>query len=83
MINDTLSLVNWENDSTILETVSGFYELDLKRTLFEFDVSDVVSIPDTIILETFDNGPFFDNIPIAPGSSILQGVQTDEYEMML
>lgn len=83
VINDTLSLVNWENDSTILETVSGFYELDLKRTLFEFDVSDVVSIPDTIIFETFDNGPFFDNIPIAPGSSILQGVQTDEYEMML
>ncbi|MDC3252908.1 hypothetical protein OAU25_01515 [Crocinitomicaceae bacterium] len=83
VLNDTLSLENWVNDTTLLQTASGFYELDLKRTLFEFDVEDIISIPDTTIVEVFDNGPLFDNFPILPGTSILQGIQTYENELIL
>jgi hypothetical protein len=52
IINDTLSLANLTNDSTLVES-SGFYQLDLSRTLFDLKVSDFVGIPDTTIQEVF------------------------------
>jgi hypothetical protein len=48
VINDSLSLNNLVNDST-LENVSGYYVVDLERTLLDRGVNDVLVIPDTTI----------------------------------
>ena len=83
IVNDTLTLADWVNDSTLTES-SNFYELDLTRTLFEFDINEVVSIPDTTINEPITNGAV-DNWTIVAGQSAIPvGVQTmEEHELML
>ena len=50
VINDSLSLNNLVNDST-LENVSGYYFVNLERTLLDRGVNDVLVIPDTTITE--------------------------------
>lgn len=52
LINDTLSLVNLVNDSTLSED-AGYYHLNLNRTLFDLDINQLVKIPDTTISESF------------------------------
>lgn len=83
VIDDTLTLANLVNDSTLAEN-SGFYELDLNRTLFDLDINEVVQIPDTTINESFTNGSV-DNWEINPGGSIFPpGVITkDEHVLLL
>ncbi len=68
LINDTLSLANLTNDSTLSES-SGFYELDLTRTLFNLKVSDFVAIPDTTIIENFVPAGAFN---VNPGGTFSQ-----------
>lgn len=48
LINDTLNVSKFVNDSTI-EVNGGFYYLNLKRNLYNFSLTDIVSIPDTTI----------------------------------
>lgn len=52
LINDTLSMRNWVNDST-LGVNGGFYELNLHRMLFDLDVNDLIDIPDTTLNKDF------------------------------
>lgn len=62
IIDDTLSLVNWVNDSTLSE-VGGFYALDLSRTLIDRNVNDFLAIPDTVIKKNFGITFAFINVP--------------------
>jgi len=79
IIDDTLSLVNLVNDSTLSESPLGFYELDLFRTVFKLDVNDVVKIPDTTIAKSYTIS--FMNLNVSPGTSFVNSVE--EYEMMI
>tara|TARA_B110000908_G_scaffold169381_1_gene226417 strand:+ start:230 stop:1828 length:1599 start_codon:yes stop_codon:yes gene_type:complete len=83
IINDTLTLTNLVNDSTLTEN-SGFYELSLTRTLFDLNLNEIVNIPDTTINEQFTNGSI-DNWSISPGSSIFPPgvITTDEHVLLL
>lgn len=81
IINDTLTLENLVNDSTILVS-SGFYELDLTRTLFDMDINTVVEIPDTTIHAEMDNGTWA-NFPVNAGSSIFPTPDIQERELVL
>lgn len=68
IINDTLSLNNFVNDSTLGENVSGFYDLNLDRTLFNLGINDILdSIPDTTITENLTIS--FLNLTMPPGFS--------------
>lgn len=62
IINDTLSLSHLVNDSTLTET-SGFYYVDLNRTLLNRGVNDVLTIPDTVVSKTSQ----MYNLLISPG----------------
>jgi len=53
LINDTLSLENWVNDSTLGVNGGGFYELNLNRVLFDLKLNELIEIPDTTIEENF------------------------------
>ena len=68
IINDTLSLNNFVNDSTLGENVSGYYDLNLDRTLFNLGINDLLdSIPDTTITENLTIS--FLNLTMPPGFS--------------
>ncbi|MGB0914572.1 MAG: hypothetical protein ACPGVI_00800, partial [Crocinitomicaceae bacterium] len=82
LINDTLSLKNLVNDSTISE-VGGFYELDLDRTLFDLNLGELIEIPDTTISEEFI---FAATINLSPGFSFVNsteehGLDVDELQL--
>lgn len=81
IINDTLSLSDLVNDSTLVES-SGFYSLDLSRTLFDFDINSVVEIPDTTIHKIYTNGAFA-NFLVQAGESFLSVIAPTEYDMGL
>jgi hypothetical protein len=74
LINDTLSLVNLVNDST-LDEVGGFYVLDLNRTLFNHDLADIVGIPDTTIQKVFT---FSGTLNLSPGFSFVNSAEEHE-----
>lgn len=73
IVNDTLSLKNLVNDSTLSENVSGYYDLELKRTLFDLRVNDLIEIPDTTIQENFTIS--FLNLTLAPGFSFVNSTE--------
>ncbi|MDX2359755.1 MAG: hypothetical protein QNK23_03035 [Crocinitomicaceae bacterium] len=77
IINDTLSLANLVNDSTLAEN-AGFYELNLDRTLFSLNVADVISIPDTTIVETTS---FSGSINLAPNSIIDNSIDEHSFDL--
>ena len=53
LVNDTLSLKNLVNDST-LSVSSGYYALDLTRNLFDVGIIDLINIPDTLVVRNFN-----------------------------
>ena len=53
IINDTLSLENFYNDSTLIAGVNGTIDLDFSRTILDLGISDIVKIPDTSIVQFF------------------------------
>ncbi len=73
IIDDTLSLENWVNDSTLSE-VGGFYALDMRRTLIDRNVNDFLAIPDTVIKKSF--GFVFSAFNVVPGS-VLVGSESE------
>lgn len=78
LINDTLDLKNLVNDST-LDASGGFYNINLKRTLLDINVSDFVSIPDTTIAQVFVLGVSQLNVP--PGTTFVNSVKEHELKL--
>ncbi len=76
VINDTLSLINLVNDSTLTES-SGFYNVDLNRTLFDINVNELVEIPDTVISGAYSTP--FSTFVVNPGIPFI----TEEQELEL
>ncbi len=62
IINDTLSLKNWVNDSTLASS-GGYYVVDFNRTLLNAGVNDFFTIPDTIIKKNYGIAFAFINVP--------------------
>ena len=77
LINDTLSLKNLVNDSTLIES-GGFYALDLNREIFNLNLTELINIPDTTIIEQFTFGT---DLNIFPGLSFINSVEEHELEL--
>jgi len=77
LINDTLDLSNFVNDST-LSVSGGFYNVNLKRTLLDINVSDFVKIPDTTIAQTFSLAASL-NVP--PGTAFVNSVEEHKLQL--
>jgi hypothetical protein len=78
VLNDTLTLMNWVNDSTLNVNNSGYYDVNLQRELFRFDLNSIVGIPDTTLQNNFSI-PSSINVP--PGYSFVN--QTEERDLQL
>lgn len=71
LVQDSLKLTNLVADS-LLTVVSGNYVLDINHSLFEFKLSDFVSLPDTSVENTFHLSL---NISASPGVSFVNSVE--------
>lgn len=79
IVNDTLSLNDMVNDSTINIGTADFYEVDLTRTILDLGIEDVISIPDTLISHTFNSTAGSLNVP--PGFSIVNEIEEHSIDM--
>lgn len=76
IVNDTLSLSNLVNDSTLSVSSSGFYEVDLTRTLIDWGIENLVSIPDTLIEHSFTS--VVPSLSVPPGFSFVNEIEEHE-----
>ncbi|MFA7272946.1 MAG: hypothetical protein WC044_03710 [Crocinitomicaceae bacterium] len=78
IINDSLTLKNWINDSTLNANGSGYLDVDLKRQLFHFDLNSIVGIPDTTLQNNFSLAA---SLTVPPGYSFVN--QSEEKDLYL
>ncbi|MCR9173057.1 MAG: hypothetical protein NXI10_11220 [bacterium] len=77
LVNDTLSLANLVNDST-LSVSNGYYAVNLTRSLFDVSISDLVEIPDTTIQKNY---PSSVNLELNPGFTYAGSEETYDLEL--
>ncbi len=78
LVDDSLSLKNWVNDSTISVNSAGYYHLNLKREVFKFDLNSEIQIPDTTIHSAFST-PVSINVP--PGFQFVNDAQEKKFSL--
>lgn len=76
LINDSLSLGNYVNDSTLGIDNANHYQMNLKRELFRFDLNSELNIPDTTVVSNFSS-PLSINVP--PGVAIINDAQEKDF----
>lgn len=79
IVNDTLSLKNYVNDSTLSTNSTASYDVDLTRTVLDLGIEDIVSLPDTTIEQTFKS--VFISFQIPPGFSFVNDVQENKLDV--
>lgn len=78
LVNDTLTLANLVNDSTLSES-GGIYHLSLKRTLFDLNVSDLITIPDTTVKKSYTIS--FQQVNVPPGTEFAGDNQEFDFSL--
>ena len=73
IVNDTLSLKNLVNDSTLAIDVNSFYTVDLSRTILNIGLADILTIPDTTINQLFSLTTGTLSVP--PGFNIVNQIE--------
>ena len=54
LINDTLDLSKLTDNNTLVANAGGTLDLDLTKTILDLGLSDIVSIPDTQVVQIFN-----------------------------
>ena len=75
LAKDTISLLNYHNDST-LDNSSSQYYVDFKRTILDTYISDYLELPDTTIHQTYSPSIGIGNIPA--GFTFYNSVETHD-----
>lgn len=78
VVNDSLTLKNWVNDSTFSVNSSGYYHMNLKREVFKFNLNSEIKIPDTTIHSSFST-PLSINVP--PGFTFVNDAQEKTFSL--
>lgn len=73
LVNDTLSLDNLVNDSTLSVNSFNNLEVDLTRTILDLGIEDVVGIEDTVINHSFSSSVA--SISVPPGFSFVNEIE--------
>jgi hypothetical protein len=77
--NDTLSLDNYYNDSTLVSNDGTTLNFNLSRTILNLGINDLIEIPDTIISQT--TSPLINLNNVSPGSNFIN--QIEEHDLNL
>lgn len=78
ILNDTLSLAQYYNDSTL--SINGTQiEINLSRTLLDLSLTDLVKIPDTSITQQYQSNFTVNNV--TPGFVFVNSVKVHELDL--
>ena len=75
LVNDTLGIDKFINDSTLEVNADNSIQFVLKRDVFDIDLFSLIDIPDTTIIQTFSIA--FSSLNLAPGTQYVN--QTEEH----
>lgn len=78
LINDTLDLSRLTSDSVLVANAQGTLDLDFTKTLLDIGLADLISIPDTQVVQTFHSN-FAVNVP--PGFNVFNQTETHTIEL--
>lgn len=78
VLQDTLSLKHLYNDST-LSINNGQIAVDLTRNILNLGLSDLIQIPDTSIVQTYQSNFTVNNV--SPGFMFVNSVKTHDLEL--
>jgi hypothetical protein len=73
LIADTLKLTNLYNDSTLTTSNQTTIDVDLTRTILDIGLSDLLTIPDTLITQIYSPTLSINNVP--PGSNFVNSIE--------
>lgn len=78
LVNDRLDISKFVNDSTIEED-NGYYALNFKRNLYNFNLTDIVGIPDTTIDRTTSLN--ISSLSVNPGFEFFNSIEEHELNL--
>ncbi|NBO59504.1 MAG: hypothetical protein EBU82_00875 [Flavobacteriia bacterium] len=78
LINDTLDLSRLTTDSVLVANAQGTLDLDFTKTLLDIGLADLISIPDTQVVQTFHSN-FAVNVP--PGFNVFNQTETHTIDL--
>jgi len=80
LVNDTLRLENLSKDSLFAHDVStGNYRLSFEKELLNFNIFEVVEIPDTSIVQKY--GISLNSYTVQPGFSFVNNVKDHDFDL--
>lgn len=79
LLKDTVFVASWVNDSTLAENANQSIQVQLDRTLFNLNVFDLITIPDTTIVQDFSIN--FGDLNIPPGTAYVDEVKEHFFEL--
>lgn len=79
LVSDTLKLNNFYNDSTLTSSNQTTFDVDLTRTILNIGLSDLVTIPDTTIMQIYSPSVTINNLP--PGYNIVNSIEEHILEL--
>jgi hypothetical protein len=79
IVNDTLDINNLVNDSTLEINNSGYFELNLHRSLLDLRLLDIIEIPDTTLKENFAISLL--NLSVPPGYNFVNSTEEHDFNV--
>ncbi len=76
---DTLRILDFVNDSTLSVNNDQSIQVVLERNLIDFDITDILDIPDTTIEQSFSIA--VSNLNLAPGTTFIDDVQENIFTL--
>lgn len=73
LIADTLKLTNLYNDSTLTTSNQTTIDVDLTRNILDLGLSDLITIPNTLITQLYSPTLTINNVP--PGTDFVNSIQ--------
>tara|TARA_B100000508_G_scaffold48272_1_gene37474 strand:- start:15920 stop:17488 length:1569 start_codon:yes stop_codon:yes gene_type:complete len=79
LVKDTLRITDYVNDSTLGVNADQSIQVVLERDLVDFDISDLLVIPDTSIEQSFSIG--VSNLNLSPGTTFIDDIQEHTFSL--
>lgn len=79
LVRDTLRIADYVNDSTLGINTDQSIQVILERDLVDFDINDLLELPDTTIDQSFSINVL--GISLSPGSTFIDDVKEHEFSL--
>ena len=79
IVNDSLTMANFYNDSTLDVNSNNSLYINFYRTLLDLSINDFIAIPDTTVTQIFS--PLFNISNVPPGIEFVNQIQDNPFDL--